>query len=95
MTDWFTPRTVAELGRTHSEEIPCAFCNHGPSVAEANCWCPLCLEEYRGDLYTVAEYGVYTRDCVSHGMAPPHGDGRSRATCELCRDADGSPDKGV
>ena len=74
MTDWITPRNVAELGRIHAEGLRCAFCKHEPALPIAACWCPICIAKYRIDFYTETEYDAYTRECLMHGMAPPHAD---------------------
>ena len=86
------PDTVTQLYWIHDKEIPCALCNHAPNVLEdTDCDCPMCVQLYPSDTDKVLkDYMAYRHNCVTHGMAPPHADGRDTDTCYVCQNIDAS-----
>ena len=83
------PRSMVELRKNHDENLICGFCSHLPYEDIVGCWCPLCVG--MADINTYYANDIdYARDCVRHGMAPPHGDERQRDTCKVCNGEDPS-----
>ena len=79
--------SVEQLYKNHIDKIQCGFCSHTPEGDDGGCWCPICINEMqdKGMLAPVDDIDTYLIDCLMHGVAPAHTDGRSDDTCTRCR----------